>query len=262
LSNNYSIFTACLSIFTVDINKLGYNVCLLFRKINYLVNGENKENIIMAKEKVIDKLKQKQQDEVFKSAVDDFDRFEDFFSNNLKSIIISFSVLAIVIAIGAVAYTKFEQAKLKVSSELTAAKTVDELKAAIAKHPDNLTVFPAQLKLGTLYFNDGKFKEALEVYTKVSNDAPKGEIKNQASLNTAYTLEALNKPIEAADKFAMIGANPTLPEYIRNEANFSAGRIYNAEKKSAKAKNCLKSIDFKKAGLWAAQGEKLLQRIN
>jgi len=216
----------------------------------------------MAKEKIVDKLKQKQQDEVFKSAVDDFDRFEDFFSKNLKAIIISFSILAVIIAVGAVAYNKYEQAKLKISSELTAAKTIDELKTVIAKYPDNITVFPARLKLGTLYFNDGNFNEALEVYSKLAIDAPKGEVKNQASLNTAYTLEALKKANEAAEKFAMIGLNPTLPEYIRDEANFSAGRIYNAENKSDKAKNCLKSINFKKAGMWAAQGEKLLQRIN
>jgi hypothetical protein len=216
----------------------------------------------MAKEKIVDKAKQKHQDEVFKNAVDDFDRFEDFFSTNLKSIIISFAVLAIIIAIGAVAYTKYEQATLKISSELTAAKTIDELKAVISKYPDNKSLFSAQLKLGTLYFNEGNFKEALATYSSVASAAPKGEVKNQASLNSAYTLEALKKEDEAAKKFALIGSNTTLPEYIRNEANFSAARIYNANKQPEKAKQCLKAINFKKEGLWAAQGEKLLQRIN
>ena len=216
----------------------------------------------MAKEKIIDKIKQKQQDEIFKSSVDDFDRFEDFFSHNLKSIIISFVVIAIVMAVGAVAYTKIKQAENKVASELTSAKTIAELKEVISKHQDNPAVYPARLRLGTLYFNDGKFQEALGVYSALAVSAPVGEVKNLAALNEAYTLEALKKNIEAADKFAMIGANPTLPEYIRDEANFSAGRIYNAEKKIKKAKNCLKSIDFKNAGMWAAQGEKLLQRIN
>ncbi len=216
----------------------------------------------MAKEKITDKAKQKQQNEVFKNSVDDFDRFEDFFSTNLKTIIKTFIAVAIIVAIIAVVYTKIEQKKQKIATELTTAKTVDELKTVTSKYKDSIAVYPARLTLGTLYFNDGKFEEALEVYKKLAIDAPAGESKNRASLNVAYTLEAMNKPDEAADKFAMIGANPTLPEYIRGEANFSAGRIYNAAEQDTKAKNCLKLINFKNAGMWAAQGEKLLQRIN
>ena len=216
----------------------------------------------MAKEKITDKAKQKKQDEVFKSSVDDFDRFEDFFSNNLSAIIKTFIAVAIIIAIVTISYTNIKTSKQKVASLITAAKTVDDLNKLILKHKDNIAVYPARLKLGTLYFNDEKLKEALEVYSKLAIDAPTGESKNRASLNSAYTLEAMKKKTEAADKFAMIGANPTLPRYIRDEANFSAGRIYNAEKNYKKSKNSLKLIDFKRAGMWAAQGEKLLQRIN
>ena len=216
----------------------------------------------MVKEKIADKIKQKKQDEIFKSSVDDFDRFEDFFSTNLKTILKTTAAVAVIIVLGAVVYTKVETSNHKVASEITAAKTLDELKAVINKHKDNIAIYPASLKLGTLYFNDGKFKEALEVYTKLAKDAPAGEVKNRATLNMAYTLEALNKPLEAADKFAAIGSNPTLPEYIRDEANFSAGRIYNAQNKDKKARNCLKSINFQQPGMWAAQGEKLLQRMN
>ena len=216
----------------------------------------------MVKEKIIDKVKQKQQDQVIKGAVDDFDRFEDFVSTNLKNIIISFVVIAIILVIGAVAFILISKEKMRVSGELTSAKTVEQLKAAIEKYGDNDSVFPARLRLGTLYFNEGKYKEAQTIYAYLGDKAPVGEVKNRARLNEAYTMEALNMPNEAADKFANIGKDLAVPEYIRDEANFSAGRIYLAETKPEKAKGCLKSIDFNKSGFWAAQGEKLLQRIN
>ena len=216
----------------------------------------------MAQQKMADKAKQKRQDDILKSSVDDFDRFEDFFSGNLQTILKVTAALAIIITIGALIYTKIESSNHKVAAEITAAKTVDELKTVISKYKSNSAVYPASLRLATLYFNDGKYNEALETYTKLAKDAPAGEIKNRANLNIAYTMEALKQPEKAAEKFADIGANPTLPEYIRNEANFSAGRIYNSQKKFQDAKNCLKSIDFQKPGIWAAQGEKLLQRMN
>lgn len=217
----------------------------------------------MAKQKVIDKKKQKQQDAVIKNAVDDFDKFEDFVSVNLKNIIISFVIIAVLLVIGSVAYILIEKENMRVSAELTDAETVEELKAAIAKFKDNDSVYPAKLRLATLYFNQGKYEEAQSVYISLAVDAPAGEVRNRARLNQAYTLEALNKPIEAADKFAVIGEDRNkVPEYIRDEANFAAGRIYIAQNKPEKAKACLKLIDFKKAGFFAAQGEKLFQRIN
>ena len=216
----------------------------------------------MAKQKIIDKAKQKEQDQVMKGAVDDFDRFEDFVSSNLKNIMISFVVIAILLVIGSVVYIQINKEQMRVSGELTAAKTIDELTAAIEKHGDSESVYPAQLKLATIYLNDGKFSEAQKIYGSLSKDAPAGEVKNRAKLNVAYTMEALKMSSEAADEFSTIGQDLKVPEYIRDEANFSAGRIFLAENKPEKAKGCLKSIDFKKAGFWASQGEKLLQRIN
>jgi len=216
----------------------------------------------MAKQKIIDKAKQKQQDQIIKGAVDDFDKFEDFVSTNLKNIMITFVVIAVLLVIGSVVYIQINKENMRISGELTAAETIDELKAAIQKYGDNESVYPARLRLATIYFNDGKFKEAQNIYASLSVDAPPGEIKNRSKLNVAYTMEALNMPNEAADQFSSIGQDLSAPEYIRNEANFSAGRIYLAENKPEKAKGCLKSIDFKKPGFWAAQGEKLLQRVN
>ena len=220
----------------------------------------------MANKQKIDKDKQKQHDKAFKDAVDDFDRFEDFFSTNLKQILIGFCVLSVAIVIAAIAYTKITKAQLKVSGKLTAAKTVEELKKEIAEYSSNDSVYPARMRLATLYFNDGKYEEALTEYTGLGADAPPGEIKNRARLNEAYTLEALKRGKEAAEKFAAIGEtigeDVKVPEYIRNEANFSAGRIYLAEKQPEKAKQCLKAINFDAPGLWASQGEKLLQRID
>ena len=212
--------------------------------------------------KELEQARQKEMDEALKNAVDDFDKFEDFFTSNLKQIIIAFVIIAVGLTVAAVGYSKYKASQLEVSAELTAANTVDELKSLIAKYKGNQSVFPATLRLGTLYFNDGKYQEAYDVFSKLALDAPMGGVKNRAALNTAYTLEALKKDKEAADRFAMIGQDVNVPGYVKDEANFAAGRIYNALKDTAKARNCLKSINYSTPGFWASQGEKLLQRIN
>ena len=201
-------------------------------------------------------------DEVFKGTVDDFDRFEDFVSTNLYKIVVGAVVLVIGLIIGFIVYTQVKEANNEASVALSSAKTIKELNAAIKKYPNSKTDGAAKLNLGTLYFNDGKYQEALETYRALANSAPSGDIKGRAKLNTAYTLEAMKKPEQAAEKFSDIGLDASSPQYIRNEVNYSAGRIFVASSKPSRATSCLKAIksdtprDF-----WAEQAKRLLQRV-
>lgn len=202
-------------------------------------------------------------DEVFKEAVDDFDRFEDFVQTNLNKIVIGSVIIVIALIIGYVVYMQIENAKNEASVALTSAKTIEELNAAIKKYPDSVTDEAAKLNLGTQYFNDAKYNEALKTYQELGASAQPGEVKNRARLNEAYTMEAMKDQEKAADKFAMIALDATAPEYIRNEANYSAARLFVALKKPERAKSCLKAINSEDPNdFWASQAQRLLQRVD
>jgi len=214
----------------------------------------------------VKKKKKKEQninDAIFKDAVDDFDRFEDFVSNNLNKIVVVAVIIVVVLIVGYIVYTEIQKKQNKASVALTSAKTITELKEAIKKYPDSVTSKSAKLNLGTQYFKEGKYKEALENYQKLAATALPGEIKNRARLNEAYTLEAMKEPEKAADKFIMIALDATSQTYIRNEANYSAGRIFISLQKPERAEACLKAIKTENQNdFWSSQAKRLLQRVN
>ena len=195
-------------------------------------------------------------------AVDDFDRFEDFFTSNLKMILTACAILALAILVGAAIYALQESTQTADADKLLAAKTISEIETALKKYPDNEAVPLVKLRLATLKFKAGDKKAALDLYSQVDSESPPSESKNRAALNKAYTLEALGKGKEAAEAFAQIGADSSRPEYIRNEANYSAARIRLLEGEKEQAATLLKSIDFSTPGFWSMQGKMLLQRIH
>ena len=202
-------------------------------------------------------------DAVFKDAVDDFDKFEDFFTNNLQKIVIGAIIAVVVLIIGYLVFIEIQDSKKEAAIALNAAKSIEELNSAIKKYPNSAADKTAQLNLATIYFKDGKFDDALKVYQSIARTSSPGDIKSRAHLNIAYTLESLNKAPEAAEKFATIGVNNSFPEYIRNEANYSAARIFIACKKNARAKEALKLIKSSNPGeFWVAQALRLKQRVD
>lgn len=200
-------------------------------------------------------------DEVFKEAVDDFDRFEDFVSNNLKQIVWGAVVIVFGLIIGLVIYDQIQTAEKKACIALSSPDNTKELSEAIKKYPESKGVASAKMNLGTMYFKEGKYQQALAVFQDLSDKAEIGEIKSRAKLNTGYTLEAMDKQDQAAEKFAEVGLDSDSPEYIRNEANYSAGRLFAALNKPARAKSCLKSIKTKSGGFWDSQAKRMLQRL-
>jgi hypothetical protein len=195
-------------------------------------------------------------------AVDDFDRFEDFFTTNLKLILTSFATAAIIIVIAAIAYFVIESKQNAAADKLLAAKTIPEIEKALKQHPENKAACVAELRLATLKFKAGDKKTALEIYSKLAKSAPAGEPRDRAALNQAYTQEAMNDIDNAIQSFKAVGADLSHPEYIRNEANYSAARLLIAKGDKKNAQNTLKSIDFNKPGFWAAQAQRLIQRTN
>lgn len=197
-----------------------------------------------------------------KGAVDDLDRFEDFVSTNLNMIIVACVVLALAGIAAAFIFKHVERAEQIAASALTEADTPEAINAAMSKYPSSQAVSGARMRLATIFFNKKDFPKAIELYENVALKAPAGELKNRASMNVAYTFEAMGKLDDAAEKFATLANNPAMSVNFKNEAGYSAARLFFHLGKTERAKTALKSVAFGKSGFWAAQGKQLSRRLN
>jgi len=202
-------------------------------------------------------------DKIFKEAVDDFDRFEEFFQENLKKILSGAVLLVVILIIGLVAWNIVKQSRFKASASLSAAKTVDELKNAIAKYPSSEGVDIARLNLGMAYFKNKKFDEAKSAFDSLASNVSDPNMKGRALINSAYALSALGKSQDASSKFLEIGEMDDMPAFIKDEANLEAGRILFNMNKMDKAKKVLNLVGGKKINnFWARQAKMILQKID
>jgi TolA-binding protein len=202
-------------------------------------------------------------DKIFKEAVDDFDRFEEFFQENLRKILFGAVLIVIILIIGLVSWNIIKQAKFKASAALASASSVDELKFAINKYPSSDGIYMARLKLGTAYMKDKKFDEAKSEFEKLASDAPEVDMKGRAQLNVAYALAEMNKQQEAAEKFVEVGEMDDMPGFIKDEANLEAGRIYFNLNKMDKAKKILNLISAEQPNkFWSRQAKMIIQKID
>ena len=201
-------------------------------------------------------------DEIFKDAVDDFDRFEDFFETNLRRILAACAILVVLGSAAVALYWYVERKDRLEAASLIEADTPESIKSALSKYPDNIAADEAKMKLATLYFNKKDFAGALKLYENIARSAPVGELKNRAALNVAYTLEAMGKMEEAAEKFSSLANIPSMPRSGKDEASYSAARLFFHIGKTGRAKNALKAVALGKPGFWNAQSEQLAKRLN
>ena len=197
-----------------------------------------------------------------KGAVDDLDKFEDFVSTNLNMIIIACVILALAGIAAAFIFKHVERSEQIAASALTEADTPETINAAMLKYPSSQAISGARMRLATFSFNKKDFSKAIDLYKNVALKAPAGELKNRASMNVAYTLEAMGQLDEAAEKFAALANNPAMSVNFKNEAGYSAARLFFQLGKTKRAKSALKSVAFGKSGFWAAQGKQLSRRLN
>lgn len=197
-----------------------------------------------------------------KGSVDDFDRFEDFVSTNLNLIIVACVVLALAGIATAFIFNHLERSEHTAAAALTEADTPESINAALSKYPSSQATSGARMRLATIFFNKKDFPKAMELYESVALKAPVGELKNRAAMNVAYTLEAMGKLDDSAEKFATLANNPSMSVDFKNEAGYSAARLFFQLGKNKRAKSALKSVAFGKAGFWATQSKQLSRRLN
>lgn len=166
----------------------------------------------------------------------DRERFEMWFTENWKkTAIIALGVVVVFsAAFGIAGHIKAK--RIAGAAELSAATTIDTLKAALKKNSDNPASSIARLRLANMLFDAGKYTDAIEYLNAIAADKNADQmLVNTAKLNIAKALELSGKLEESADAFSKCAAASGDNMSIKAEAAFGAARLYAKLGKTAKA---------------------------
>ncbi|OGV45291.1 MAG: hypothetical protein A2017_08800 [Lentisphaerae bacterium GWF2_44_16] len=197
---------------------------------------------------------------------DDFDRFEHFAINNWKKIIYFCCAAVLLVAAGAIAMAISNSMEAKAVSAIAGAETAADISKVLKEYSGHPAANNARLRLASLYSSQKEYDKALEQYQFLVNANVPDVVRQRAEMNIAYIWELQGNKEKAAVKFAEIGANSILPEAVRSEANYSAGRIYASIKSVNKAIPLLESAYVNKprnssSVFWRGQAKLLLERL-
>jgi tetratricopeptide (TPR) repeat protein len=197
---------------------------------------------------------------------DDFDKFENIVVGQWRNILFLCAfVVAIVMAVAIITQVR-ASSKVKEESTIADATTVEALESVIARYSGKPATRVARVKLAMLYRESGEFDRAIALLRDVTTGGEASDLTWRAALNIGYILELSDKKAEAADHFDALGLDSAMPGIVRNEANYSAGRLRHALGDTEKAKSILDRVNENRPGmdadsLWAELAEKLLNRL-
>lgn len=192
---------------------------------------------------MVDKKVKKQIDqEITNTLLDDFDKFEHMLMKHWKLLFGAGVMVVLAIGLTMLTIKSIKAKEAKQSAVLVNAQKNDEILAAIAKYPDNKTVFPVKFKLAQKYLasTEGKkednIKKALDIYTEIANDEKAPKILAGLALNRkASILESEKKPQEALKIYQELAELNGVPSDLKCKAYYNAGSIaLNAEKQDKK----------------------------
>lgn len=197
---------------------------------------------------------------------DDFDRFEQFAIGNWKKIVYVCCAAVLLVAAGAIAMAVSKSMDAKAVSSIAGAETAEDISKVLKDYSAHPAVNNARLRLASLYSSQKEYDKALEQYQALINANVPDVMRQRAEMNIAYIWELQGNKEKAAAKFAEIGSNAILPEAVRAEANYSAGRIYASIKSVDKAMPLLESAYVNKpqnssSVFWRGQAKLLLERL-
>jgi len=201
---------------------------------------------------------------LLREAVDDFDRFEMFFTSRWRELIWAGLAVVVAVGVGTWGISAHRLHRARAASELGAAKTPEQIREVLARHGGHPAAAYARLRLVKLLADQGQAESALSEAQALLASAPAApEVVWQTRLNIGYLQETLGRDEDAAETFAAIGLDLTLPEFIRAEANVNAARIFLRRQQNDRAKGCLQAINLDSdAGyLWLEKARALLRRL-
>ena len=203
-------------------------------------------------------------DNIIEETYDEITQFENFFVSHWPKILNAAVAVLILFALYMIFSSFGSKKKLEASLEFTNAKTVQELQKAVAADPANPAANFARLKMAKLLAVAKKYDDAIKVCREITPVSNTPETYWQAKLDEGYLLELSNKKEEAAEAFSKVGSDIKFPASVRNEASFSAARIFLAAGKKDRAIAAAKSMDSSpNAGdFWTEQAKSLIRQIN
>jgi hypothetical protein len=217
-----------------------------------------------------DKNKKKALDaEITDALLDDFDKFEHFAVTYWKQI----AGIAVAIVVGVALWVMIsdsqKESERKINDAICNAVTEAEIIKVLKEYPAYSAANYARLRLAKMYLNEKKYDKAYEQFKLLRASNIPREMTWRISLDEAYALELEGKKTAAAAKFAELGADPSLPDGFRCEANYGAGRLYAGLKKNDKARKYLTKASKIRPGInnqtsvfWVSQAKFMLIRLD
>ncbi|HCE46365.1 MAG TPA: hypothetical protein DET40_22700 [Lentisphaeria bacterium] len=206
-----------------------------------------------------------EKEDIIEEAYEEITTFEDSFVKNWSTIL-NIAIGVVIIFAVYLTYTNYSQKKeVATVAEFNKAKTVPELQAVIAAHPENPSANFAKIRMMKLLVDEKKYEEALKACREIRQVPENPETFWQSKLNEGYILELMNKKEDAAEALSKISTDIKFPAGVRSEASYSAGRIFLAVGKNDRAVASLKTAVDASAGaedFWADQAKTLMMNMN
>ena len=178
----------------------------------------------------------------------DRERFEMWFTENWKKTAIISLVVVCAFSVAFGIRGHIENSRKAGAAELSAATTVDTLKAAIAKNSGNPAAAVAGVRLANMLFDAGRYAEAIPFLEQVAKDKDADPmLVSTEKMNIAKALELSGKLEDAAKAFSAAAAASS-NFIIKSESAFHAARLYAKLGKTAAALEEIQSIEAAKAG--------------
>ncbi len=190
--------------------------------------------------------------------------FEDFFVKHWPTFLNVAVGIVILFALYLTFMNYTRKRDIAASSDFTSAKTVQEIQKVLASYPNHPAANFARLRAMKLLTDEKKFEDALKICREIGPSTENPEAFWQAKLDEGYLLELMNKKDEAAEAFSKISSDIKFPSTVRNEASYSAGRLFLASGKKDRALASLKAMDSAAGSedLWSYQAKALMMGIN
>lgn len=212
--------------------------------------AKHKNKVVAERKKVTD----------IEKALNDDERIELWLSKNWLKCLIAVIIIAVAI-IAVFTYLNIkEKNALEVSRNFASAKA-EELPALLKKNPGAVGADIARLRLAAYLMDKKDISGAVSQFIEVSisKTAPI-ELKYRARLSAAACCELAGNIKEAASSYKGIFTDKSIPENIRLEAGYNAGRLLIALNDAAQGEALLKEVAAANTGNpWKSQAEMLLK---
>ena len=217
----------------------------------------------------VDKNKKKAMDaEITDALLDDFDKFEHFAMTYWKQI----GGLAAAIVVGVALWVMISDSRKaterRINDAICNAKTEAEILKVVKEYPTYNASNYARLRLAKIFLNEKKYDKAYEQFKLLKASSITPELSWRISMDEAYAMELEGKKTAAAERFAAMGVDPSMPDGFRCEANYAAGRLYTGLKQKDKARKYLTkaskarlAVNDQSSSFWVSQAKFMLIRL-